>query len=116
LQGLHARSFGKPITTVGRRGCMQIYKMNPITSQSQFIQIHFRGSSSARASCNVVPFVPISLFVKLNIDGNSLGNLRPSNFEGIVQDSQEFWLSEFYDHITNMHVKLFVILNGIRYL
>ncbi|RZB56873.1 hypothetical protein D0Y65_045822 [Glycine soja] len=97
---------------------MQIYIVNQITSQCQFIQTYFKGSSSTRDPHNIIWSAPISPFVKLNIDGSSLGNPGSLGFGGIVRDSRGFWFSGFYghfDHTTNIHVELLAILNGMRH-
>nr|KYP45057.1 hypothetical protein KK1_033419 [Cajanus cajan] len=56
-------------------------------------------------------------FIKVNIDGNSVGNPKVSGFGGLIRDSYAQWKIEFssYNGIaTNMSFELMVITMGFK--
>ena len=57
-----------------------------------------------------------SPFVKLNVDGSSLGNPGASEFGGFLRDHEGQWIYAFSGSwvTTSLKAELFVILHGLR--
>lgn len=111
--GLHAGSFGNPVTIIVSKARNGHRFTLWIRSQANVSSFRLTLRDLPPQETYITPLSPISPFVKLNTDEISLGNLGPLGFGGIVQDSRGLCLFRFYghcDHTMNMHVELLTIL------